>query len=102
MCEVSSENGTLLKPSERTFQIPRGKGFPGQSNVWYENDKNTEVTRFKRKLRNLISNGKITKRKRVNMGTRSKRPNKIEILAIERAAVEKAWGKWGHIPYFRT
>ena len=39
LCEVSDENATLLQVPDRTFQIPRGKGFPGQSNVWYENKK---------------------------------------------------------------
>lgn len=39
LCEVSDENATLLQAPDRTFQIPRGKGFPGQSNVWYENKK---------------------------------------------------------------
>ncbi|WP_240992157.1 hypothetical protein [endosymbiont of Riftia pachyptila] len=36
LCEVGSENGRLLTIPERIFQIPRGKGFPGQSNVWYK------------------------------------------------------------------
>lgn len=91
LCEVSSKNGTLLALPERAFQIPRGKGFPGQSNVWYENDANTEVTTFKRKLRKLINNGKVTKDKINKKGKRGGKPNKKEILAIERSAVEKAW-----------
>lgn len=91
LCEVSSENGTLLALPERVFQIPRGNGFPGQSNVWYENDANTEVIAFKKKLRKLINNGKVTNIKSNEKGKRGGKPNKKEILAIERAAVEKAW-----------
>lgn len=91
LCEVSSDNATLLKSPERAFQVPRGNGLPGQSNVWYENDENIEVTKFKKKLRELIKNGKITKDKINKQGKRGGKPNKEEILAIERSAVEKAW-----------
>jgi hypothetical protein len=73
---------------DRTFQVPRGKGFPGQSNVWYENDKNEEVVKFKRKLRKYINSGKIVRDNRYKKGKRGGKPNKKEILAIERAAVE--------------
>lgn len=31
------KNTVLLHPSERIFEIPRGKGGMGQSNVWYAN-----------------------------------------------------------------
>lgn len=91
LCEVSSENGMLLKLSDRTFQMPRGKGFPGQSNIWYENKKNIDVTQFKRQLRKLINSGKIVRGNLNKKGKRGGKPNKKEILAIERAAVEKAW-----------
>ena len=91
LCEVPAENGTLLKAPDRTFRVPRGKGFPGISNVWYENDKNAEVVRFKKQLRNYINAGKITQRKITKKGKRGGKPNKEEILAVERAAVEKAW-----------
>ena len=35
MSDGTESNATLLKKSERNFIIPKGKGFPGQSNVWY-------------------------------------------------------------------
>ncbi len=91
LCEVSDENATLLQVPGRTFQIPRGKGFPGQSNVWYENKKNSDVTRFKRQLRKYINSGYSTREKRQNKGKRGRKPNKKEILAIELAAIKEAW-----------
>ena len=91
LCEVSAENGTLLKVPDRTFQVPRGKGFPGQSNVWYENDKNAEIVQFKKQLRRYINVGKIAQRNFTKKGKRGAKPNKKEILAIERAAIEKVW-----------
>jgi len=92
LAEVSSKNGTLLTSPKRTFKIPRGKGFPGQSNVWYKNNGNSEVTRFKKESRKLINNGTSTKDKNANRGKLGRKPNKKEILAIEQSAVEKTWG----------
>jgi len=87
LCEASGENVTLLDVADRVFQIPRGKGFPGKSNVWYENDNNAEVVNFTRQLRKLIVRKSIP-----SSGTINTKPNKDEILAIEKAAVKKAWG----------
>ncbi len=91
LCEVPAENGTLLNVSDRTFQIPRGKGFPGQSNVWYGNDNNPETIQFKRNLRTYINADKVTQRDIPKKWRQDGKPNKKEILAIERAAIKKAW-----------
>lgn len=71
--------------------MPHGKGFPGQSNVWYENENNSKIIHFKKELRKYISTGKTVKNIRNKKGNRDSSPNKKEILAIERAAVEKTW-----------
>jgi len=81
LCEVSAENGKLLNAPDRTFQVPHGKGFPGLSNVWYGNEKNSKIIQFKKQLRKYINSGTIVRNNR----------NKKEILAIERAAVEVVW-----------
>lgn len=91
LCEVSAENGTLLKRHDRTFHVPKGQGFPGQSNVWYENDLNPEIVRFKGKLRKYINSVKIVRPNLTKKGKLNRKPNTKEILAIERAAVKEVW-----------
>lgn len=90
MCEVPAENGTLLNVSDRTFQIPRGKGFPGQSNVWYGNDTIQKLFSLK-EIYVLISMHKVIQRDIPKKWRQDGKPNKKEILAIERAAIKKAW-----------
>ena len=93
LCEVLYKNATLLSESDRIFPVPKGKGFPGQSNVWYENNKNSNVIQFKKKLRKYIkSDGPISLRVgRKSRGNRRRKLNNKEILAIERSAIKKTW-----------
>lgn len=93
LCEVLYENATLLPESERTFQVPKGKGFPGQSNVWYENKENSNVIQFIKKLRKYIKGDGSSsfKAKRKSRGNRGGKPNKKEMFGIERSAIEETW-----------
>jgi len=59
LCQVDAEKAVLLPEDERTFEVPYapvdGKGFPGQSNVWYPNSDSPEVDVFVAKLRRYIA-----------------------------------------------
>jgi hypothetical protein len=62
LCQVPAENAVLLPEAERTFEVPyapvAGKGFPGQSNLWYATDNRANTKRFVTRLRKYIaSNG---------------------------------------------
>ena len=50
--KAKEENCLLLPVDERTFEIPRGRGWMGQANTWYadQEDKGT----FKSKVVNFI------------------------------------------------
>ncbi len=50
---------TLLSLDERTFQVPRGRGGMGQSNVWYADQK--EHIGFKNTVLEYIKSGKPPK-----------------------------------------
>ena len=55
-CEVDASDAFLVPHTQRTFEIPSprsaGKGFPGQSNIWYPKvDEYVSVAHFARKLR---------------------------------------------------
>lgn len=89
LSEVSLDSAKLLTVSERSFSIPRGKGFPGTSNVWYGDDDSPMVLGFKDELRTYINKYKPHEKKRVK-SSRGK-PNKELILAIEKAAVDLTW-----------
>lgn len=94
LCEVSSDDAHLLEIADRTFSVPRGKGFPGQSNAWYENSDNSdnsEVVNFKKRLRKYIATGKAGRNLPSSRNRPERRLGQEEILAIERAAVEKVW-----------
>jgi len=91
LSEIYYKNVILLQETDRTFQIPRGKGFPGQSNVWYGDEETSDVAQFKKQLRNYINNVDSTRKRGKKVGSRGKKPNKKEILAIESAAIKEAW-----------
>ena len=89
LSEVSSDSAKLLPVAERTFLIPKGKGFPGTSNVWYGDDQSPMVLDFKNKLRCYIHQFEFRNEPlgRPNRGNSSKEL----ILAIEKAAVNLTW-----------
>lgn len=48
---TANENDAILLPGEhRDFPVPRGKGFPGQANIWYGDTGSDAVSMFKQKL----------------------------------------------------
>lgn len=80
LSEVKSESAKLLPLSERKFSIPKGKGFPGTSNVWYGDNETPSVVAFKKKLRDYVKSFNFKKPK-------NRESNKELILAIEKSAV---------------
>lgn len=59
LCEVAASDAFLVPETQRTFNVPSprsaGKGFPGQSNVWYPNvGKSKSVAKFARALREYL------------------------------------------------
>ena len=99
LCEVDAERAVLLPEELRTFEVPYapvdGKGFPGQSNVWYPNSSTGEVAKFIAQLRKYIASDpsvpssiKKTTRKKDGWGVR---PDKDLIIQIEQAAISETW-----------
>ena len=86
--EVNSSSAKLLPSIERNHPIPRGKGFPGTSNVWYGDNGTLIIESFKNKIRSYISQFSPDKSTK---NSRKKKPNKELILAIEQAAVKLTW-----------
>lgn len=98
LCQVDADNIVLLPEKLRTFEVPYapvdGKGFPGQSNVWYPHSDTPEVAQFVTKLRKYITtppNGlpTTTSGHQRNTGW-SKAPDKDLITQIEQAAISAA------------
>ena len=56
--KAKAKDCTLLSVDDRCFQIPRanqgGKGWMGQSNVWYADANNLEVKRFRKEVMNYV------------------------------------------------
>jgi len=97
LSEVNSGSAKLLPELERSFPIPKGKGFPGTSNVWYGDDKAPMVLAFKDELRGYISKFRSDDEQR-GRSHRGK-PNKELILAIETAAVTLTWNHYKSLGY---
>lgn len=97
LSEVKSESAKLLPISERLFSIPKGKGFPGTSNVWYGDNEDPMVLAFLDKLRSYISQFSSDDKLRVRSSRR--KPNKELILAIEKAAVSLTWDHYESLGY---
>jgi hypothetical protein len=51
-------NCKLLAIDERVYSIPRGKGWMGQSNVWYADDQSNIQLKFKQDVVDYIFNGR--------------------------------------------
>lgn len=94
VCEVDSENAILLPEEERTYRVPRGRGFPGTSNVWYADADNEQVAEFLAGVGNYIG-----QRQAPNLAANNNRnrrggpqtPNKELITRIEQAAIDMVW-----------
>jgi len=89
LSEVSSDSTKLLPIVERSFLIPKGKGFPGTSNVWYGDDQGSMVLDFKNELRSYIHQFKSGDESKGS--SKRGKPSKELILAIEKAAVNLTW-----------
>jgi len=92
LCQVDAERAVLLPEDERTFDVPYapkdGKGYPGQSNVWYPEGSDPSVAQFIVRLRNYLESRSPEKKDAKNpkpdvRGT----PDKDLITAIEQAAI---------------
>jgi len=81
LSECNSNDAILLSKNERDFIIPKGKGFPGQSNVWYADSE--EAEQLVSELRGYIKN------KSLNRGHIRKPLPKDIITQIEISAVNK-------------
>jgi hypothetical protein len=60
VCEVKAQNAHLLDEAQRVFSVPRGKGYPGQSNVWYGDKSGAAASHFLFNLRDYISKETIS------------------------------------------
>jgi len=96
LCQVDAGKALLLPEDKRTFNVPygpsAGKGFPGQSNVWYPPADNPEADEFVGRLRQyIVSNSGLLiargyKVKKRGVGWTSN-PDKDLLTRIEQAAV---------------
>ncbi|KZC35719.1 hypothetical protein RHOFW510R12_08235 [Rhodanobacter sp. FW510-R12] len=92
LCEVDADDALLVQERDRDFRVPHGKGFIGQSNVWYPDEGNPEALRIVDRLRKYIGGSTGT---RVNptqgkRGGKWSKPNKDLVTQIEQAAVALA------------
>jgi len=83
--KAKAEDCRLLEQDERQFEVPRGKGYPGRSNVFYQ-DANPA---FAAKVLAYISTGRITAAKPVGRAGRGKARQQdiFKRLAVEKAAI---------------
>ena len=107
LCQVDAERAVLLPENQRTFGVPfapvNGKGFPGQSNVWYSHTDSPEVAQFIARLRDYI--GSSPKSLSATKNTSQKRtgwsgtPDKDLITQIEQAAISATSAHFGKEGY---
>jgi len=86
----------LLDDDERTFEIPRGKGYPGRSNTFYQ-DKNPA---FAAKVLRYIESGGVIK-KTIRSG-RPRQPDILKRIAVEKAAIETVGAHYVGLGYTIT
>lgn len=86
-----ADNVCLLPVDERTFNVPRAKGyikgFLGQSNVWYADANVEEVVKFRKEVLNYINT--YGESKSINKSKHKIAVNVDAKIAVEKAAVEK-------------
>jgi hypothetical protein len=95
---AKQSNCTLLPLDNRTFQIPRGKGGMGQSNVWYADDEDHVV--FKNSVFAYIKNGKspnLSKKSSKN-GT-PRQPDPIKKQKVEESAIKETIKHYEQLGY---
>jgi len=78
------KNCKLLSLDERVFKIPRGKGWMGQSNVWYADHQ--KHIGFKQKVLDFIKKGVITQK---NKPPRSKKGKPWQTDPNKRQKIEE-------------
>lgn len=82
--KAKASNCTFLEDDERTFEIPRGEGYPGRSNAFYQ-DRNPA---FAAEVLRYIASGGAIKKKNKPAGGRAHQPSILKRIAIEKAAIE--------------
>lgn len=95
LCEVDAEHAVLLPENLRTFEVPYaptdGKGFPGQSNVWYPHSDSPDVAQFVTRLRKYIvsstKGSSATKNPPQKKSGWQTPPDKDLITQVEQAAI---------------
>lgn len=96
--KAKEEDITLLPIDERVFHIKRGKGWMGQSNIWYADQESNE--NFKKEVFEYIYNNLIPlqdekkRKKSIYRQMDTYKRQKIEIIAINRTI--KYYEKYGY------
>lgn len=83
---AATEDAMLLEATARNFPIPRGKGFMGQSNVWYANDA-VHGLAFRKDVLRYIESRELP-RKVPDRGEKRQQPDPLLRCKVEKAAVE--------------
>ena len=107
LCQVDAERVVLLPENLRTFDVPyapaNGKGFPGQSNVWYPHSNSPEVVQFVARLRKYIGSSPKSPLPMKNTPPRKTgwpaTPDKDLITKIEQAAISATSAHFGKERY---
>lgn len=86
LCWTEEDHAVLLPTAARVFEVKGGQGFPGQSNVWYGEEKNNAVVQFKKELREYMR-APTTLRERHH----GRKTDVDEIRNIEKVAVSEVW-----------
>lgn len=97
--EAGEDDCTLLPLDKRIFQIPRGEGGMGQSNVWYADQK--EHIGFKQSVTDYITQNKLPqdyKTKRTAQG-KPWQTDPFKRQEVERAAVKLTINYYTHLGY---
>jgi len=107
LCQVDAERAVLLPENMRTFDVPyapaNGKGFPGQSNVWYPHSESPEVAQFVASLRKYIASSPKGSSSKKNPPQKKAgwpaAPDKDLITQIEQAAISATSAHFGKEGY---
>lgn len=86
ICTANENDATLLPGESRDFPVERGKGFPGQANIWYSDQDDASVSEFKQKLREYIDAPETLRARNIR-----RKADAEEISLIEKAAVRHVW-----------
>jgi hypothetical protein len=90
---ASEADVTLLPVDRRTFEIPRGKGGMGQSNVWYADEVDQ---RWLDRVRAFLNGG--TRQPATSRRDRTK-PDQARKVVVEKQAVETVWEYFESLGY---